>query len=66
MQFGQSFNTVRNTIIPSDSSYKGGDPLYSNYEKGRKVLDYQMINVIQSFVYIILNTVSIAKCEINL
>ena len=66
MQFGQSFNTVRNTIIPSDSSYKGGDPLYSNYEKGRKVLDYQMINVIQSFVCIIIDMELIITCEINL
>ena len=66
MQFGQSFNTARNTIIPSDSSYKGGDPFYSNYEKGRKALDHQMINVIQSLVYISIDIDIIMKCEINL
>ena len=63
MQFGQSFNTARNIIIPSDSPWKDGDPRYSNYEKGRKVLDHQMINAIQSFVIDIELAI---KCEINL
>ena len=57
---------MRNTIIPSDSSWKVGDPCYSNYEKGRKVLDYQMINVIQSFVCIIIDIEPMIKCESNL